>query len=80
MGEGGWVQAAWANLTAMPVAAIAATAWGRIGAVDGVDFKIKADDRVGVIFLSFADQRAHCRHTIGFGAGSGRPRAMRRKP
>ena len=38
-----------------------------IGALDRVDFKIKADDRIGVIFLRFADQRPDRRQTVRFG-------------
>jgi hypothetical protein len=39
-----------------------------IGALDRIDFKIKADDRVGVVFLRFEDQRADGCQPICLGA------------
>src|SRR5579863_3711192 len=40
-----------------------------IGTLDGVDFKIEADDRVGAVVFSLADQGAHRGLAIGVGAG-----------
>ena len=39
--------------------------------LDAPDFKIETDNRVGVVFLRFADQRLNGRQTVGFGAGGG---------
>jgi hypothetical protein len=40
-----------------------------IGAADAVNFEIETDNRVGLIFLGLADQRAHGRQTIGLSRG-----------
>ncbi len=46
----------------------------QIGALDRVDFKIKADNRVGAIFLRFADQSPDGGQTVRFhGEGIGGP-------
>ncbi len=49
---------------------------------DAVDFKIKTNNRVGVVFLGFADQRLDGRLTIGFGGGAvdGAPTGRRPDP
>jgi hypothetical protein len=38
-----------------------------VGAIDAVDLEIKADNRVGVIFFRFVDQRPDGRQAIGLG-------------
>src|SRR5208337_3888462 len=40
-----------------------------VGRLDAVDFKIETNDRVGVAFLRFADQRLDGRLTLCFGGG-----------
>jgi hypothetical protein len=51
-----------------------------VAATDAVDFKIEADDRVGVIVLRFANQRLERRLTIVLAGGGVPRRAKWRRP